>query len=336
MTNVLIAGGAGFIGYHLARRLSESKADYRIDIVDNFSRGQLDAELKEILRKDNIRLIKGDLTDPRTYRSLAAYYDYMYALTAVVGVKNVVDNPDKTLRVNILSLLNMLEWIKGLEKKPRKLLFVSTSEVYAGTAKHYGIHIPTDEQVNLVLEDITSPRTAYALSKMVGEHACFGYYRKYQIPFTILRFHNVYGPRMGFSHVIPEMFLKIEKDAIVDVSSPDHIRAFCYVDDAIELTIRSCEYPNTERQILHIGNSLEEVRIKDLVMRIAGVMNKKITINELPDTPGSPLRRCPKTEKAETLTGYKVSISLEEGLRRTYDWYKNRINSMRDEIETAA
>jgi len=329
MKKVLITGGAGFVGYHLAVRLSEND-DCQVHIVDNLLRGKFDPDFKAFLKRKNVKFIKADLTDLKSYGLLDNNYAYIYSLAAIIGVKNVTESPVRTLYVNIVSILNLLEWISAKNKKLKKLLFTSTSEVYAGTHKHYGIPIPTDEKVNLVVENIILPRTTYALSKMVGESACLNYSGERKIPVTIIRYHNVYGPRMGFAHVIPETFVKVSKNTVVEVPSPDHTRAFCFIDEAVDATIRACESPNTANEILHIGNSREEINMRDLVVKIARVMGREITINELPDTPGSTRRRCPDTAKANRLTGYSPNISLEEGIRRTYQWYKDQLNTGKD------
>jgi nucleoside-diphosphate-sugar epimerase len=323
MKKILITGGAGFVGYWLSRRLAED-SNNRITIIDNFTRGKLDEDFNSLIANENVEYKSADLTDRHTFAGLDDDYNYVYHLAAVIGVKNVNRIPDQVLYVNAVSTLNIFEFFKRSHDLKR-IFFSSTSEVYAGTLKHFGIDIPTDEDVKLALEDITSKRTTYALSKMFGESICFNYSTLFDIPFTIARFHNVYGPRMGFAHVIPETFRKIESNSVVDVPSPNHTRAFCYIDDAIEMIIMGCEGENTNREILNIGNSNEEIRIADLVSRIGAIMGKKITINEQEDTPGSPARRCPDISKVVRLTGYNPSVSLDTGIRKTYDWYKDKL-----------
>ena len=325
MHRILITGGAGFIGYFLTKRLSEDKNN-DITVMDNLSRGRIDLDLQKLLDKENVVFIQGDLTDPQLLLQLDGEYEYIYHLSSVIGVKNVLQKADRVLYVNALSTLNVFEYAKNL-KNVKKVFFSSTSEVYAGTMKHFAVDVPTNENVQLTIEDITADRTTYALSKMYGESAAFVYGRKYAIPVTIGRYHNVYGPRMGFAHVIPEAFVKISKSKVIDVSSPNHTRAFCFIDDAVEFTIRACENTNTTSQILHIGDSEEEISIKDLVIKIANILGKKITVNELPDTPGSPARRCPDTSKIERLTGYKSTVSLEKGICKTYGWYKDKLDN---------
>lgn len=323
MKKTLITGGAGFVGYWLGRRLAEND-DNRVTVIDDFSRGKLDDDFNALLDRKNVDHVSADLTDPKVFADLDDDYDYIYHLAAVIGVKNVNKKPDKVLYVNALSILNLFEYARRC-RRLKKIFFSSTSEIYAGTLKHFGIEIPTTEEVKLAVEDITSRRSTYALSKMFGESVCFTYGELYDIPFTIARFHNVYGPRMGFAHVIPETFRKIDKNTVVDVPSPDHTRAFCYVDDAVEMIVKACEGDNTNREILNIGNSNEEIRIVDLVAKIAAIMGQDIDINEQEATPGSPARRCPDVSKITRLTGYTASVSLDDGIRKTYEWYKDKL-----------
>lgn len=323
MSKILITGGAGFIGFSLAKKLSEDK-DNDISIIDNLSRGTIDKELGNLLKKENVHFIQGDLTDPRLLLRLDREYEYIYHLVSIIGLKNVTEAADRVLYVNAVSTLNIFEYAKNI-KNLRRIFFSSTSEVYAGTAKHFNITIPTDENVPLTIEDISADRTTYALSKMYGESIGFVYGRKFGIPVTIGRYHNIYGPRMGFAHVIPETFIKINRNSVVRVPSPNHTRAFCFIDDAIEFTIRACNSQNTINEILHIGNPKEEISIKELVMQIADIMGKDISIISMPDTPGSVSRRCPDTGKIERITGFSAQIFLTEGLRRTYEWYKYKL-----------
>lgn len=325
MSKILVTGGAGFIGYFLIKRLLERKAD-DITIIDSLWRGRIDKEFEQLTKQKGVRFINGDLTDPGLFKKLDKDYEYIYHLAAVIGVKHVMQNPDRVLYVNAVSTLNVFEYAKEV-KNLKKLFFSSTSEIYSGTVKHFGVRVPTDEDVPLTIDDIKADRSTYALSKIYGESTGFIYGRKYNIPVTIGRYHNVYGPRMGFAHVIPEMFVKISKNDVVDVASPGHTRAFCFIEDAIELTVRACENANTKNEIINIGNSKEEISIKELVLKIANIMNRVITINELPDTQGSTHRRCPDTSKMESLTGYSPYFSLDEGIKRTYAWYKDKLNA---------
>jgi len=325
MKKILVTGGAGFIGYFLIKKLLEDR-DNKIVMIDNMYRGRVDDELKNIINNKNVTFHQGDLTDKDFIKQLDKDFDYIYHLAAVIGVKNVVENPDKVLNHNAIATLNLIEFAKKI-KSLKKILFSSTSEIYAGTLKHYGIDIPTNEEVKLVIDDIKSPRTTYMLSKMYGESILFNYGFKYNIPFTIVRYHNVYGPRMGFLHVIPEMLVKISNQTIIEVASPEHTRSMCFIDDAVEMTIRACENISTKKEILNIGNQSEEISIINLVKLIADVLDKKIKTKMLPDTKGSPKRRCPDISKIVNLTGYSPKVNIKEGLKKTYNWYKDKLSN---------
>lgn len=325
MNKILVTGGAGFIGYFLIKELLKNKKN-EIVIFDSMYRGRMDNEFKEIISNKNVSFHQGDLTDYNLFMSLDKNFNYIYHLAAVIGVKNVVENPDKVLRDNAMITINLIEFAKNL-KSLKKILFSSTSEIYAGTLKHFGLDIPTDEEVKLTLDDIKSPRATYMLSKMYGESIFFNYGNKYNIPFTIVRYHNVYGPRMGFLHVIPEMLVKISNKKVVEVASPEHTRSMCFVDDAIEMTIRACENKKTDKEILNIGNQDEEISIINLTKTIATILEKNIEIKTLPDTAGSPKRRCPDISKIISMTGYKPKVNIIDGIKKTYDWYKDKLHN---------
>jgi UDP-glucose 4-epimerase len=331
MPHILITGGAGFIGCAIATELA-SKPNYTITLLDNLSRGRIDAEVEALLAKPNVRLEQGDITLPATFDALPTDVDYIYHLAAVIGVRNVLDNPDKVLFVNATSTLYLYEWAKSLPQLKR-ILFSSTSEIYAGTLKHFPdtFPVPTPETVPLTLDDVASERTTYMLSKMYGESIAFNYGRKYGIPTTIVRYHNVFGPRMGFLHVVPEMFIKIRDAArtgtALDVFSPTHTRAMCFVDDAVAATILVTEHAATRGEIINIGNQAQEVSIRDLVSTIAQTLGCEVTLREMPDTPGSPARRCPDMSKLKALTGFEPQITLADGIARTYDWYKDKLDA---------
>lgn len=325
MKKVLITGGAGFIGYHLAGYLAK-KGNYEIHLIDNLSRGKIDDDLRQLINKYGIKFIKKNLTLVNSYSALDKNYDFIYHFSAIVGVRNVMNSPDKVLYTNIVSLLNLLEWIKKTQKDLKKLLFSSTSEVYAGTSRLHKINIPTDENVKLCLDDLGSSRTTYALSKIVGEAACLQYYKRHGIPAVIVRFHNVYGPRMGFDHVIPELMLKAKNSRkYIEVYSPAHTRAFCYISDAIDACVRLAENNKTSGKVFNIGNSSEEISIKSLAKKIANLINPSLMMKFLPSQQGSPQRRCPDTGKLKRTVRFSPKVSLKKGLKLTWQWY-SKIN----------
>ena len=200
---ILITGGGGFIGFHLATALTADSAN-EITLVDNFARGKMDRELAALCARPGVRMLSLDLCDAASYAQVGDRYDEVYHLAAMLGVENVLQRPVDVLRVNALMTAQFLEWF--IAGGGEKLLFSSTSEAYAWTLQFHELPIPTPEDVPLALTDLKNPRSTYAGSKIFGEMAVIHYCRSVGKPFAIARYHNVYGPRMGNDHVIPQLY----------------------------------------------------------------------------------------------------------------------------------
>ena len=321
MLKVLVTGGAGFIGYHLARTLAE-RGD-AVDILDNHGRGVRDGALNDLLARPNVRMLEADLCRPGLAEEMDDDYDVIFHLAAIIGVAHVRSRPYEVLSANVA----MLETALALARRQKALgrfVFASTSEIYAGTLQAFGIPVPTPETTPLTAGDLAEPRTTYMLSKLYGEALC----RFSGVPFTIVRFHNVYGPRMGLSHVIPQLLEKahgLDDGASLEVASVGHSRSFCYVDDAVEYLIRMATLPACASQTFNIGTQTPEVRIGDVAQVILDVIGRANSIAALPETPGSPPRRAPDMTRAIEATGYRSQVDLRSGVQRTYDWYRAHV-----------
>lgn len=316
----MISGGAGFIGYHLAKRLAREN---QVIICDNLSRGRKDTELKQLLENKNVDFVKIDLTEPNQYSKLDKNIDYCYQLAAINGTRYFYEMPETVLRVNSLISIHMLDWLK--QSKCKKMLFSSSSETYASTMSAFGAEIPTPEDVPLCIDNVFNPRWSYAGSKILGELLFINYARAYDLNYSIVRYHNIYGERMGFEHVIPEFCTRIiKKAAPFNIFGEQETRAFCYVGDAVEATEKVMLSKKTNNQIINVGNSKEEIKIIDLAKKLFKIANycPKLVIREA--VGGSVKRRCPGTKKLKELTGFEAKIGLDKGLKRTLEWYKER------------
>ena len=318
MKKSLITGGAGFIGCYLADRLLES--GWKVDLVDNLSRGRMDAFLQGLLRKPGASFIECDLLDSKQSLELLGWdYTHIFHFAAILGVQNVIDNPDKTLFANVMLLKTVLDLAKAQTRLSR-FIFASTSEVYAGSLETIGLTIPTPENHVISLPDLGLPRTSYMLSKLYGESMV----RLSGLPHTIIRPHNVYGPRMGLSHVVPQLLLKAH-DAVdgtrIEVFSIDHMRTFCFIGDAINMILLAAETPECLNQVLNLGTEAPEYRIEQLAEVVIKAVGKTLAIQPGPETQGSPSRRAPNMTKMAQLTGYVSTVGLMDGVRQTYQWY---------------
>lgn len=321
MSRVLITGGAGFIGFHLAHRLLRD--GHELTLLDNFARGVKDPALDALLREPGVRLADRDLLAAGSLDDLGVDFEVVYHLAAVIGVGHVLRQPYRVLRANLDMQTAVLDFA-ARQKQLSRIVFASTSEVYAGTLEFFTLPFPTPETTPLTVGRLDQPRTSYMLSKIYGEALC----HHSGLPFTLVRPHNFYGPRMGLSHVIPELLEKAHRTpdgGRLEVYSVDHLRSFCYIDDAVEMIARAAHSGAGAGQTLNIGNQAELSRIGDLAEVILAVTGKRLEIVPLSPTPGSPERRCPDMSHTEAVTGYRSAISLREGVSRTWDWYRREV-----------
>jgi nucleoside-diphosphate-sugar epimerase len=318
---ILITGGAGFIGLHLAEKLADTECE--IVIIDNFSRGVKDDDLENILSLENVSARTIDFLDQNAVGKIEEDFTFIFHLAAIIGVTHVLKSPYNVLYDNIRMLANVIDLANRQEKLSR-LFFSSTSEVYAGTLKNFNLDIPTPENTPLSLTELSHPRTSYMLSKIYGEAMSL----QSKLPVTIFRPHNLYGPRMGMSHVIPEQLNKshhsIDGDQI-EVFNPNHTRSFCFIDDAIKMIVGMMNNESCLGQTLNLGTQDNEISIKELAELCYSTVGRDIQIVVNNEDVGSPSRRAPEMSHTYDLTGVESIVTLDDGIQRTYDWYRNNI-----------
>ncbi len=320
-SNILITGGAGFIGLALAKYLSDRSR--KVIIFDNLSRGKFDNEFKEILKKRNVSFFRVDLKNKIRIR--LKNLSHIFHLAGSVGVKNINRDPYGSFINNIIALKNVIEMSKPFQKHVKLILF-STSEVYSTIIKNKIVKFPISEKNNILIENNIIKRDAYFLSKIFNEKLL----QLSNFNHIILRPHNIYGPRMGFSHVIPELIKKmiLEKRKITRktiVNSPNHKRAFCYIDDAVLQIIKLSLNSKINKEIFNIGNMKEEISMIEVANRIRKLIYKKSKIKKGNNTLGSPIRRVPDMKKTIKYSRIKNFTSFDEGLKKTVRWYLNNI-----------
>ena len=185
--------------------------------------------------------------------------------------------------------------------------------------------LPSPENNQIILPSLDNPRTSYMLSKLY----CEALLHQSGLNYIILRPHNIYGERMGYSHVIPEIVRKIfqiQNFSKLKVSNINHRRAFCYIDDAITQILNLTKSSKTNCEVYNIGNGQKETTIKSLVKILSLKLKKNITIINLKSKDSSPHRRCPDMTKTEKIIGKRNLTSLELGCKKYIDWYYNEKN----------
>lgn len=318
---VLITGGVGFVGGHLARSLASEGHD--VTLLDNFKRGVQDPFIEACVSDLGIKVVKADLLDESTLQDLPGDFTHVYHLAAIIGVSHVLQRPYEVLADNTKMTDNVIRFCRR-QKQLQRLLFSSTSEVYAGSLIHLDMPIPTPESTPIVLTALDQPRTSYMLSKLYGEALC----NMSGLPVTSVRLHNVYGPRMGMSHVIPELLFKAWKAQdgdTLDVFSVDHRRTFCYVSDAVRMIRALAESERSVGHTVNIGNESPEISIGELANVVVTTVGRQLHLAPQPATPGSPARRCPQTSVLHELTGVSGLVSLQEGVGMTFKWYLDNV-----------
>lgn len=315
----LVTGGAGFLGFHLARSLVES--GYEVVLVDNMARGQIDQDLSELMALDAATLVETNLEVLGALDSIPGTFDEVYHLAAVLGVRHVMADPARVMRVNARTLLNLVDFFQSRDHG--RFFFASTSEVYAWTAKIVPLPIPTPEAVPLAVDDVGNRRASYALSKIFGEMVVLSALGDTENRYVTGRLHNVFGPRMGSVHVVPELYLRMRGgEDPLRVVEAQATRAFCYVKDAVD-AIRHlmAKAPNG---IYNIGNDAEEIRIGDLATKIAIEVGFPSDLLDLGYASEPAIaRRCPSIDKLRAV-GFSPRVSLSDGIRSTLEWYGNR------------
>ena len=301
----LITGGTGFIGSNICELLI--KKNYKVKIFDNNSRGNLN-KIKKIKKK--IKFIKGDIRDREPLIRASKNTDAIIHLAYINGTKYFYTKPVLVLDVAVKGIINVIE--ACITNRIKELYLASSSEVYQTPSK-----IPTDEHESLKIPNIFNPRYSYGGGKILTELMGIHYGKKYFKKMIIFRPHNVYGPNMGYEHVIPEFikrFKSLKKKKFKIQGTGNEIRSFIYIEDFIA-AFNTILNRGKHLNIYNIGTN-EKIKIKDLAHKLSKIFNKKIILKKTLLTKGSTKIRVPDIRKITSL-GFKPRFNLSKGLRKT-------------------
>lgn len=332
--NLLITGGAGFLGYYLIHsilywnEIEKNSKSIRLTVYDNYIRG-VPSWLTKLKENRNLILSDHDITEPLPL-SIDDFH-YIIHAASIASPTYYRKNPIKTMDANVNGLRSLLEYFKTLKdngKPAEGFLFFSTSEVY-GDASHENIPTPETYYGNV---SCTGPRACYDESKRYGETLCVNFARQYDLPVKIARPFNNYGPGLKITdkRVLPDFARDIlsERDIVI-LSDGSPTRTFCYVADAIigyfKILLRG-----RKGHAYNIGVEKPEITMRDLARQLAQIAHDlfgykgKVTCQPAGDRDylaDNPNRRCPNIDKARKDLKFNPSISLEDGLKRSLIWY---------------
>jgi len=315
--NILITGGAGFIGTNLIEALI--KAHNYIVLIDNFNEYYKGKEenLAEVTSgyknlKDYM-VIKGDLLDTSIYEKINCDIDIIFHLVAQAGVRYSIQNAAEVSNNNIQSTINILEY--ALKKNVKKVINASSSSVYGNP-----IYTPCDEK------HPKNPISPYAVSKLCGEMYTDYYHREYGLHTTSLRFYTVYGPRGRPDMAIRKFFELILKNKEINIyGDGEQLRDFTYVSDIVKGLILSAEKTQSSGQIFNLGCS-NPITVNSLVKKMFNIAEKPRKVKYIEKQKGDVDITHSNTNKAKKMLSFQAQINIDEGLQKTYDWIIKNIN----------
>ncbi|MDD4954671.1 MAG: GDP-mannose 4,6-dehydratase [Candidatus Omnitrophica bacterium] len=317
--NILITGGAGFIGSALARELLKRK--YRIAIIDDFSTGRR-SNVKDMLGNKNFQLITGSITDEALVSKAVEKCDLIYHLAATVGVKNVVEKPLDTIIYDTVGTSIVLKYASP---KGVKVVLTSTSEVY-GKSKKY----PFREDDDVIIGPPGVNRWSYACSKLLDEFMVKAYHDERGLPAVVVRFFNIVGPGQvgSYGMVIPRFFKSaLNNEPIHIYGDGEQIRCFTYVDDAIDILVKLADNEKANGEIINLGSN-NQISIKELALTIKRLTksSSKIVFEPYRKYYGEHFedvkKREPDLTKLKKIIGFTPKTGIQEILEKILHYFE--------------
>ena len=318
MKKILITGGTGFIGSHLAELCI--KKGYKVTVFDRYNPNYNLGNLAGSPFKEKIKFIFGDIRDYDSVNNAINKNDIVFHLAALIGIPYSYISPNAYLKTNVEGTYNVLESCKN--NKIKKIIITSTSEVY-GSAKY----IPIDEKHPL------QPQSPYSASKISADNLALSYFYSFNLPVAIIRPFNTYGSRQTQRAIIPTIINQIinSKDGNIELGNLSPTRDFSYVEDTCEAFIKFINSSKSFGKVINIGSG-SQISIINLTKLIAKLMNKKIKFKK------SKLRIRPKPSEVQNLCAsikiakkdlswkpkYHGSTGLNKGLIKTINWFLNK------------
>jgi len=310
--NILITGGAGFIGSTLTEKLlSQNYKVFAIDNFNDFYNPQIKEDnVKNFLQNNNYKLFRGDICDTDLINKIFSenHIDCVIHIAANAGVRPSLENPIRYVRTNIEGTVNILEQMRLHNIK--KIIFASSSSVYGNC---------TAEKFSEDLK-VTEPISPYAATKSACEQFLYTYSKIYGINTICLRFFTVFGPKQRPDLAIRKFIELIEQNKPIPVfGDGTTIRDYTYIDDIIDGILKAIDYNKTPYEIINLGGG-SPVTLNQMIETIEKVLGKKAEINRLPMQPGDVNKTISDITKAKQLLGYNPKTTFEDGIRKFVQW----------------
>lgn len=314
---LFITGGAGFIATALINRLIP---DNEVVVYDVLSRNSL----KEAGLWDHphLKIIQGDILDfGFLKRSIPPGTNMILHMAAVAGIDTVIQNPVRTMEVNTIGVYHIIKAINELNlfEKVDRFINFSTSEVFGINAFRVDEKSPTN------LQPVGEARWTYSVSKLSGEHFVHSYYKQHGLRAVTIRPFNVYGPgQVGEGAVHQFVVRAVKNEPLMIHGEGDQIRSWCYIDDMVDGILLCLEKKEAVGEVFNIGNPKGTITILGLAEKVIQLAGSSSQIIHAPRNYVDVELRIPRIEKAAALLGFHPKIDLNEGIRRTVEWYRKK------------
>lgn len=323
MKKVFITGGCGFIGSHLTEHLA--KRDYKIVLYDNLHRNAI--QYTDMLNHPSVEFINGDITDTTSLEKAMKGADLVIHMAAIAGVTDYYLNPSLTLKVNLIGTYNVLEALR--KNNINRLIDMSSSEVL-GTEV-----IGSDEDAILKIGPPKDRRWAYSVGKLAGEQMIYRYSEDYSWNATIIRLFNIYGPRQVGESAISNFYIKALKGSNITVDGDgSSLRSWCFISDFIEALSKIIDKPHPGTEIFNIGDPWTTISNLNLAKMVLHIVRNDISLKGNPqiifrEMPFTDIKaRYPNVSKISKAYKWQPKVTIEEGLKETYEWFKKNIDKL--------
>jgi len=311
-SKVLVTGGAGFIGSHLVEKLLSLGA--HVCVIDIMLCGN---KIEHLMGNKNLSIHKLDVTDKNSIEPFFKDREIIFHLAAVVGVEETQHEPLEVLNVEIIGTLNTIDL--AAKNKARRFVFASSSEVYGDTVEP------------MVETGPFNPKSTYALTKMVGEHYCRAYYQKHGLEYTLLRYFNTYGPRQDDRFVISRFMDRASRGKEIFIyGDGNQTRDFTYVEDSVHMSLLTAAGDKGINQAFNLGtgNAVSINKLSEIMLKTLGVTDKvkasHIDYDNIRSREIEIFNRLANIDKIVKLFQYRPETTLEAGIKKYTEWYRNR------------